>query len=145
MNEPPGQKRRLETPDGGAAARPGLRAGLARTLGGLAGYLSARLELAAEEGGEALRRLVALVAGLAAALIVAAVGWLLLAVAFCFLAGPLVGVSPAVMGVVLGILHLLLAAAAARFALRRRGSLFQETLRQFQKDREWLANLGKRG
>lgn len=128
-----------------ATARSGLRAGLARTLGGLSGYLSARLELAAEEVGEALRRLVALAAGLAVALILAAVGWLLFAVAVCFLAGPLVGVSPAVIGVVLGVLHLLLAAAAGRFALRRRGRLFEETLNQFQKDREWLANLGKRG
>lgn len=133
-------------PDGREqSARPGLRAGISKTLGALAALAAARSELFAAEAGEAGRRLALMALGLFAAAVLAAAGWMLFTVALCFLAARWLAVSPAVTGAALGLLHLLAAAGAAGFVFRRRAPLFKETINQFRKDREWLSGPGKNG
>lgn len=122
-----------------AGSPPGLFDSLRHLLGAFVGYISARIELAGLESGEAFSRYGRALVFLVVALVGLIFGYFFFVLGLAFLVQAFTGWSWIVITTAFGAAHFLLAflcALGIRAAVLR--PAFPETLAELRKDRDWL-------
>ena len=132
MAEPP-------TPGESRAGDEGFFEHLRSLTASLAGYLGARLQLAGVESKEAFGHYLKIILWVAAAVVVATFGYLLLCVAGVFLIARLIHVEWVWVMLACAVLHFALAFWCVSIVRRKFGvPMFGATINEFRKDQEWL-------
>jgi uncharacterized membrane protein YqjE len=124
----------------GPAADAGLVAHTREFLASLADYLRARLQLTGVESKEAFVHYFKLLVWLVIGLLVAVFGYLFLCIGAVVLIARLLNVAWPWVMVVTALLHFGAAAACAFIAKARLAEpMFQATLQEFHRDKQWLS------
>jgi uncharacterized membrane protein YqjE len=136
-----GESMRFRNPAGHA----GLLNNLISLLNGLVGFFETRAALFAHESKAALAQILILVAALAAALVLAAFGYVFLLVSGIVAIAHAVGISWVWIAMLVAGAHFVLACLAlliARSRLNR--TMFEITAAELKRDRQWLKELDQR-
>ena len=135
-----GETMRFRNPAGHA----GLVNNLVSLANSLAAFFETRLSLFARESKGALIHLLLLAGALVAALILVASGYVFLIVSVIFAIAHAAGVSWVWIALGAAVLHFLLAAGSGFFAVTQlKKPMFQASVAELKRDREWLKNVNK--
>lgn len=135
-----GETMRFRNPAGHA----GLVNNLVSLANSLAAFFETRFSLFARESKGALAHLLLLAGALVAALVLVASGYVFLIVSAIFAIAHAAGVSWVWIALGAGVLHFVLAAGAAFFALRQlKKPMFEASVAELKRDREWLKRVDK--
>ena len=126
------------------AGHAGLVNNLVSLANSLAAFFETRLTLVARESKGALVHLLLLAGALVAALLLVGSGYIFLIVSAIFAIAHAAGVSWVWIALGAAVLHFLLAGGAAFFAVTQlKKPMFEASVAELKRDREWLKNVNK--
>lgn len=124
------------------AGHAGLVNNLVSLANSLAAFFETRLSLFAHESKGALVHLLLLAGGIGAAIVLVASGYVFLIVSIVFAIAHALGVSWVWIALAAAILHFLLAAGSAFFAVMQlKKPMFHASIAELKRDREWLKSV----